>query len=155
MSLGYCGSPAEHRLELTGSCSMDGHATNGIAQVHLQEKWRSQFLARPLPAAQRVKLSIGWRESLWKFTENPHFYLRLKLRRLPLRSFLNQCWESGIGITSASPKCQGAQASSQATRAFSSSAFMQSCGSIHRSRSQTAWESQLWRPHGYGSKGHE
>ena len=127
-----------------------------------RHKWHrtspsSGEMTKPIPCSATASGSKGqivhWLKG--KFTENPHFYLRLKLRRLPLRSFLNQCWESGVGITSASPKCQGAQASSQATRAFSSSAFMQSCGSIHRSRSQTAWESQLWRPHGYGSKGHE
>lgn len=129
-----------------------------------RHKWHrispsSGEMTKPIPCSATASGSKGQIDSNCPLVEGKVYRKPALLPPTKVKAasftFLLKPMLGGIGITSASPKCQGAQASSQATRAFSSSAFMQSCGSIHRSRSQTAWESQLWRPHGYGSKGYE
>ena len=88
------GSAAEHRLELTGSGSMDGHSTYGITQVRLQEKWRSQFLA-----ASGSKMLLRCSNSPLveeKVYKNPHFYLQHPPTKVSSASCVpfDQCWEA-------------------------------------------------------------
>lgn len=122
-------SAAEHRLELTGSCSMDGHSTYGITQVRLQEKWRSQFLA-----ASGSKMLLRCSNSPLveeKVYKNPHFYLQHPPTKVSSAScVLLRPMLGGIGISASR---ESAKAPRHLPRQQGRSPALRSCRAVDRS----------------------